>query len=153
MRRCRLRGALALSLLGVSTVLFAAPSREPTSLTLTGPSVVVFRASSAEIAKREPSEAFVEFRKDFESSTQRLLTALKSRPQIKVVVSAPDVIRFSDASVLPVWRYSVEGGYGYLFYQPGKPLRVFAGVRNADGLICEAARMFALKPNPPHCEP
>ena len=153
MRHRCLRPALALSLLCVSTMLCAAASREPTSLTLTGPSVVVFRASGAENAKREPSEAFVEFRKDFESSTQRLMTALKSRPQIQVVVSSVDVIRFSDASVPPVWRYSIEGGYGYLFYQPGKPLRVFAGVRNADGLICEAARMFALKPNPPHCEP
>ena len=132
--------------------------RPAASLTLTGPSVVIFHASRADIARTEPEtdaekEEKVTFRKDFEGGATKLQEALKAHPQIKVIVSSADVVRFGDAKVAPVWRYSMGDGYGYVFYQPGKPLRVFAGVRSAEGLICEAYRMFGAGPRPPHCDP
>lgn len=135
---------------------YAAAPAQPVTLTLTGPSVVIFHATSAEIAtaraEQEP-EQLKAFNAEFSAGSTRLVAALKAHPAIKVISSSADVVRFSDTTIAPVWRYSVPGGHGYLFYRPGAPLRVFAGVRNADGLICEAARMFELKPAPPHCDP
>jgi len=124
-------------------------------VTLTGPSVVIFHASRAELARTEPEpdEDKLAARKDFAAGASKLQEALKAHPQIKVVVSSADVVRFSDAKLPPVWRYSVGAGSGYVFYQPGKPLRVFSGDRGADGLICEASRMFDTRPRPPHCDP
>lgn len=146
------RVALALSILGFAVAADAAKTPEPSSLTLTGPSVVILRASAAEVAKAPRDEEFADFRKDFDTQTSRVVTALKAHPAIKVYVSSADVIRFSDPGVPPVWRYSVGSGHGYVLYQPGAPLRVYSGVRTADGILCEAARMFSLKPRPPNCE-
>lgn len=132
-----------------------AGERPPTAITLSGPSVVIFHASRAEIAQAEPEpdEEKLAVRKDFEGGAAKLEQALKAHPRVKVIASSADVVRFADPKVPPVWRYSVGAGFGYVFYQPGKPLRVFSGVRSADGLICEASRMFDLTPKPPHCDP
>jgi hypothetical protein len=127
-------------------------------VTLTGPSVVIFHASRTEVAEAaksdpEPNEETLAARKDFQSGSAKLMESLKTHPQIKVIESSADVVRFSDPKVPPVWRYSVGAGYGYVFYQPGRPLRVFSGGRAADGLICEASRTFDIRPRPPHCDP
>ena len=113
---------------------------QPSSITLTGPSVVILRGTAAEIdkARLERPEELAEFRK---------------HPRIRVITTTADVVRFPEPSAPPVWHYSVEGGHGYLFYQPGTAVRVYAGVRSADGLICEAARTFDVKPVPPRCDP
>ena len=138
----------------------AKPSAErpQDSLTLTGPSVVIFHGSRADVARTEPEtdaekEERLALRKEFEGGASKLQDALRAHPHIKVIVSSADVVRFSDAKVPPVWRYSLGTGYGYVYYQPGKPLRVFSGVRSADGLICEASRLFDTRPRPSHCDP
>jgi len=134
---------------------YAAAPAPPSSITLTGPSVVILRATAAEIdrARLERPEELAEFRKDFDANAARFTTWLKAHPRIRVITTTADVIRFQEPSAPPVWHYSVEGGHGYLFYQPGAPVHVYAGVRSADGLICEAARTFEVKPLPPRCEP
>jgi hypothetical protein len=145
---CIACAALAASLAGA-----AAPA-QPSSITLSGPSVVIFRATAAETAqaRTERAEEFAEFRKDFEANATRFTKWLAAHPAIHVVTTTADVVRFSDPAAQPVWRYSVEGAHGYLFYRPGSAVHVYAGVRSADGLICEAARTFDVKPLPPRCD-
>jgi hypothetical protein len=144
-------------LTAAAACLDAAKPREPVALTLTGPSVVIFHATGAEIERIRTEERgedeYKSFKADFDNGSARLTAALKRYPQIKVMVSSADVVRFADPSVPPVWRYSVPGGFGYLLYQPGRPVRVYSGVRSGDGLACEAARLFTLKPLPPRCDP
>jgi hypothetical protein len=135
-----------------------AKEKPPAAVTLTGPSVVIFHASRADIAKAEPEtdaekEEQLAFRKDFAGGATKLQEAMRAHPQVKVIESSADVVRFSDPKMTPVWRYSVGTGYGYVFYQPGKPLRVFSGARGGDGLVCEATRVFDLKPRPANCDP
>ena len=142
------------ALIGMS-ILGSAVARDPSTLTLTGPSVVIFHSTPAEIDKMradEDPEQLKAARADFEAGTTRLTRALRAYPQIKVLSSSADVVHFSSPGTPPVWRYSVEGGRGYLFYRPGQPVRVFAGVRSGDGLVCEAVRTFDLKPLPPRCD-
>jgi len=133
----------------------AAAPAQPSSITLNGPSVVMFRATAAEIdsARAENAEQAAELRKEFDANAARFESWLKAHPRIRVITTTADVVRFPEPSTQPVWRYSVEGGRGYLFYRPGAPVRVYAGVRGADGLICEAARTFDVKPLPPRCDP
>jgi len=132
----------------------AAAPAQPSSVTLSGPSVVIFRASAAETAqaRTERAEEFAEFRKDFDANAALFTKWLAAHPGIHVVTTTADVVRFSDPAVQPVWHYSVEGGHGYLFYRPGTGVHVYAAVRNADGLICEAARTFDVEPLPANCD-
>jgi hypothetical protein len=134
----------------------AADARKPSTLTLTGPSVVIVHASPAEMTEEKekaPSEEeFAEVNKEFQNTTTAFVKAMHAYPNVKVTTSSADVIRFSEPNVPPVWRYSVGTRTAYVFYRPGKPVRVFSGVRTADGLVCEAARLFELKPKPPRCD-
>jgi hypothetical protein len=136
-------------------VAHAAAPASPSSITLSGPSVVIFRASATDVAqaRTERPEEYAEFRKDFDANAARFTKWLQAHPRIHVVTTTADVVRFSEPATQPVWHYSVDGGHGYLFYRPGAPVRVYAGVRSADGLICEAARTFEVKPLPGNCDP
>lgn len=158
-RRCTAIGALA-----VFPVLCHWPMshaatvdpRNPSTLTLSGPSVVIVHASPTEMReekeKARSEEEFAEVNKDMQNTTSRFVKAMQAYPNVRVTTSSADVIRFADPNVPPVWRYSVGTRTGYVFYRPGKPVRVFSGVRTADGLVCEAARLFELKPKPPKCD-
>jgi hypothetical protein len=134
----------------------AADALKPSTLTLAGPSVVVVHASPAEMTeekeKARSEEEFAEANKEFQNTTTAFVKAMQAYPSVKVTTSSADVIRFSEPNVPPVWRYSVGTRTAYVFYRPGKPVRVFSGVRTADGLVCEAARLFELKPRPPRCD-
>ncbi|SRR6266496_3015788 len=143
----------ALALLCVSSAVFAAGGRDPMSVTLSAPSVVILRASDAEVAKIKSDHGFIEFEADFEANSSRLIEAMKTQPQIKVLASSAQTVRFSDQTVAPVLRSNIETRYGYLFYRPGEPPLVYSGVRPADGLICEAARMFKVEFKGHRCEP
>jgi hypothetical protein len=151
-------GALAVwcAMLYASVTSAAADPRNPSALTLTGPSVVIVHASPAELReekeKARSEEEFAEVNKDFQNTTTAFVKAMQAYPNVKVTTSAADVIRFSEPNVPPVWRYSVGTRTAFVFYRPGKPVRVFSGVRSADGLVCEAARLFDLKPRPPRCD-
>jgi hypothetical protein len=144
---------LVLLMFSAPSVVLAADGRDPTSLTLSGPSVVILRADDAEVAKIKFDHGFVEFEADFGANSSRLVEAMKSQPQIKVVASSAQTVRFSDQTVAPILRGNIETRYGYLFYRPGEPPRVYSGVRPSDGLICEAARMFQVAFKGHHCEP
>jgi hypothetical protein len=152
--------ALALGLLSTvweaSVTQAATDPRNPSTLTVSGPSVVIVRASPAEMReekeKARSEEEFVEANKEFQNTTAAFAKAMQAYPTVKLTTSSADVIRFSEPNVPPVWRYSVGTRTAYVFYRPGKPVRVFSGVRTADGLVCEAARLFELKPKPPKCD-
>jgi hypothetical protein len=129
-----------------------ARAAEPTTLTVKGPTVVILQGSAADLDKMRDDEAFKDFRSGFEANVSRFIEGMKAHPQVRVVRSSADVIRFVDPKLPPVQRYSVDNGHGYVFYQPGAPARVFGNVRSGDGLLCEAARTFRWKPAPPNCD-
>jgi len=147
------RCLVVLALASACATAHAAERRtEPTAITLTGPAIVILRPSPAEIAKEEPDDRQKELHADSSATRAAFVKAMRAYPQVRIMDGNVDVVRFREASTPPVWRYSVESGYGYVFYAPGQPVKVFSGSRSAEGLVCEAARMYALKPRPPKCD-
>lgn len=131
-----------------------APQRSASStLRLTKPTIVILVDSPSEQkrnAKQDPN--YNEATGDFGAYTNRMLAVLKGRKEFTILWSHADRVVFSTTSVQPITRTAVGGGWGYVYYSPGKAPMIVEGVATDDELVCRATVMFGIKVEGYKCE-
>jgi len=132
----------ALTAVGASA--FAAKQASaPKELRLNAPTIVILLDSPEEQAlqhKRDPN--YGEASSDFGYYTGQMLDALKRHKEFNIRWSHAERITFPGTRLASLKRSEVGGGWGYIFFKPGKPPVIVHGVATSDELICRASVMF-----------
>jgi hypothetical protein len=122
-------------------------------LRLNSPVVVILLDSPAEQAvqhKLDPN--YGESTSDFGYYTNQMLNALKGHKAIKIRWSHAQRVTFPGTKLAPLKRSEIGGGWGYIFFNPGKTPFVVHGVATSDELICRARAMFGIAVEGYKCE-
>jgi hypothetical protein len=141
------------ALVGVWALPAFALAKEVTVLRLSGPSLVVLLDSPFEQeAQRAADPNYDEATGDFAVYTNRALAVLKGRKEFVVRWSSAQRVAFPGTRFSSVARSGVGGGWGYVFYKPGKEPVVIAGVVTEEELVCRASLVFEFKVEGYKCE-
>ena len=114
-------------------------------LTLAAPTIVILHEPLAVISKHDDGGKFAKFATDFEANANRMAVALRQHPEISVIYSSAAKVSFGDTGVNPVRREDIVSHWGFVFYRPGSPPVVYAGVVEDTYLVCQAAKYFAVR--------
>jgi hypothetical protein len=114
-------------------------------LALRKATIVILVATAAEQWKYKDDSEYNEFSGDFAVYANRLITALHSHSEVTVRWSDTDTVSFPGTSFAPIHRQKLETEWGYVFFRPGSPPVVHAGVAEDEYLVCLAARLYELK--------
>jgi hypothetical protein len=114
-------------------------------LALRKATIVILVAPAAEQRKYKNDSEYNEFSSDFAVYANRLITALQPYAAVTVQWSDAETVSFPGTSFAPIRRQKLETEWGYVFFRPGFPPVVHAGVAEDEYLVCIAARLFQLK--------
>lgn len=121
-------------------------------LALRKPTIVILVAPAAEQKKYKDDSEYNEFSGDFAVYANRMIAILRDHSEVKVQWSDADTVSFPGTGFKPVRRRQLETEWGYVFFRPGAPPIVQAGVADDEFLVCIAVRLYKLKIDGYKCE-
>jgi hypothetical protein len=113
-------------------------------VTLSRPTILILVDTRAEQKRHGEDPEYNEAAGDFAVYSSRMAEALKDHRGFRIQWSSAQSIRFPGTRFEPVLRRKL-GGWGYVFYRPGREPIVIEGVAVDDELVCTAVRLFETK--------
>jgi hypothetical protein len=122
------------------------------TIALTKPTIIILVAPKSEQRRYKDDSEYNEFSGDFAVYANRLISTLRPYPNVTIRWSDADAVTFPGTSFKPVQRRELETEWGYVFFRPGAPPVVHAGVAEDEYLICIAAKLYGLTIQGHKCE-